>query len=109
MSSRLLALKEKLTELRKMFSGDGGVAHEREYGLRLDKVSNILVENEGKIWLRTRVGEPMLVELEKSVDEALRTSLQGGDESSVEAAIKDVEARAFQIDAESRRRDMVVT
>lgn len=69
---------------------------------------NIVVESEGKIWLRTKVGKPMLMELGEVVEKvygALGSEITG----EFEAALGEVEEKAGRIDEESRRRGMVVT
>ena len=111
MSARMIMIKEKLTGIRNKLSE----INDREHTtssllLRLGKVINILVVNEQKIWLRTKVGDPMLRELQESV-EAASAILESGNYNlnGFEASFKDIESRAAKIDEESRRRSMVVT
>jgi hypothetical protein len=111
MSSRIPVIKEKLARIKSILTAimdnEGYVAGLQ---IRLAKVTNVVVENESKIWLRTRVGEPMLMELQVAVDYAYSV-LEGGDSAlqSFEAAMDEVEEKAAKIDEESRRRNMVVT
>jgi len=111
MSTRILSLKEKLTSINSILIktkfNEGKTA---SLQIRLSKITNVLLENESKIWLRTRVGEPMLKEFQDAVDIAFKV-LADGDPSpeSFEAALKEVERKATKIDEESRRRNMVVT
>ena len=98
-------IKEKLANIRSKLNLDSASG----YRFRLDKISNIVVENESKIWLRTRISEPMLKELQDSIDQAYKSLEDEGVSSRFEASLREVEAKASRIDEESRRRDMVVT
>ena len=111
MSTRIPAVKEKLAQIKSMLAlvkGNEGYAAGLQ--IRLSKVTNVVTENESKIWLRTRVGEPMLKELQVAIDDAYKV-LEGGGSAleSFEVALKEVERKAAKIDEESRRRSMVVT
>ncbi len=111
MSTRLPAVKEKLIRIKSMLVAvKGNERHAADLQIRLDKITNILTENESKIWLRTRVGEPMLKELQDAVDNAFK-ALEGGDSAyeSYEVALREIEKKVAKIDEESRRRSMVVT
>jgi len=98
-------IKEKLASIRSKLNLDSASG----YRFRLDKVSNTVVENESKIWLRTRIGEPMLKELQDSIDQVYNSLEDEGVSARFEASMRDVEVKASRIDEESRRRDMVVT
>jgi hypothetical protein len=111
MSARIPAVKEKLAGIKTMLAAvKGNEGYAAGLQIRLGKVTNVLTENESKIWLRTRVGEPMLKELQAAVDDAYKV-LEGSGSAleSFEAALKEVERKAAKIDEESRRRSMVVT
>jgi hypothetical protein len=111
MSTRILALKEKLANVNSMLD-KSNINEEKTVGLRLrlSKVVNIISENESKIWLRTRVGEPMLKTIQESVDNAFRVLENGNSATELfEVALREVERNAANIDEESRRRSMVVT
>jgi hypothetical protein len=111
MSTRLLVIKDKLSEIKTMLAAmkdnEGNIAGMQ---IRLAKVTNVILENESKIWLRTRVGEPMLMELQAAVEEAYNV-LEGRDSAlrGFEAVLIEVERKAARIDEESQRRGMVVT
>ncbi len=105
MSARLPVIKERLASIRSKLKVDYATG----YRLRIDKVSNIVVENESKIWLRTRVGEPMLKELQDSIEKAHDILESEEVPAGFEMSLRDIEAKASKIDEESRRRDMVVT
>ncbi len=110
MSTRLPVVKEKLSGIKTMIAAlkvnEGYIAGMQ---IRLAKVTNVILENESKIWLRTRVGEPMLIELQASVEEAYKVLEGGNSLKSFETAFGEVERKAARIDEESRRRSMVVT
>ena len=111
MSTRLLAVKEKLIRIKSLLiEANGNEGYVAGLLIRIDKVHNLLTENESKIWLKTRVGEPMLKELQDAVDDGFKL-LEGGKSvlESFETALKKVEEKAAKIDEESRRRSMVVT
>jgi hypothetical protein len=104
MSARIPVIKERLSCVRAKLDADSSAG----YRLRLDKVSNIVVENESKIWLRTKIGEPLLKELQDSLERAGEVLCEDAS-TSFEVLLRDIEVKASKIDEESRRRDMVVT
>ena len=104
MSARIPVIKERLSSIRAKLDTYSSAG----YRLRLDKVSNIIVENESKIWLRTKIGEPLLKELQDSLEKASDNLCEGAS-TNFEILLKDIEVKASKIDEESRRRDMVVT
>jgi hypothetical protein len=111
MSTRLPVVKEKLSGIKTMLAAmKDNEGHIAGMQIRLAKITNVILENESKIWLRTKVGEPMLMELQAAVEEAYKV-LEGGDSAlkSFETALGGVERKAARIDEESRRRSMVVT
>jgi hypothetical protein len=111
MSARIPAVKEKLAGIKAMLAAvKGNEGYAAGLQIRLGKVTNVVTENESKIWLRTRVGEPMLKEFQAAVDDAYKV-LEGSGSAleSFEVALKEVERKAAKIDEESRRRSMVVT
>lgn len=111
MSTRLPAVKEKLTKIKSLLGvmkGNEGYANSLK--IRVAKVTNIVTENESTIWLRTKIGEPMLKDLQEALDDAIRSlENEGSTLKSFEEKIKEVERKATRIDEESRRRNMVVT
>lgn len=111
MNTKLSTVREKLILIKSVLAADkDDEGYAAGLQIRLDKVINVLTENESKIWLRTRVGEPMLTELQDTVDDAYKV-LKGGESASerFKAAFNEVERKASKIDEESRRRSMVVT
>lgn len=76
---------------------------------RLQFARNALVENESKIWLRTKGGKEMLADFESASVELLRVVESGSGLDSVESSTTGVERQAGRLNEETRRRSMVVT
>ena len=65
MSSRLPAVKDRLTEIKSMLAAiKGREGYAAGLQLRLGRVTNIVLENESKVWMRRRVGEQILKDLQ---------------------------------------------
>jgi hypothetical protein len=84
-------------------------AHKRDLMTRLQLARNTLVQNERKIWLRTKVGKEMLGGFGEAAERLLDHVESDSGLEEIEAALADVELHAKRIDEETRRRDMVVT
>ena len=85
-------------------------AEKRSLLTRLQKASNTVTENEKKIWLRTKVGKPIVQSFQDSTDRLLRVfDVETPKLEDITAAMNDVEGNANKIGEESRRRSMVVT
>ena len=97
-------MKDSLQRLLDMAESGPGKAHMA----RLRKAANVVVENEGKIWMRTRVGRPLLERLIEASERAAK-ALRGSDQSGLAKALNDLDDAAAVIADESRRRSMVVT
>ncbi|UCD44934.1 MAG: hypothetical protein JSV27_00010 [Candidatus Bathyarchaeota archaeon] len=80
----------------------------REMATRLQLAMNVLLENERKIWLRTKAGREMLGALGVAASRLAEIAGDGSPEE-IEAALKEVELHAGEIREEIRRRSMVVT
>jgi hypothetical protein len=105
MSSRLPAVKERLTGIKSMLAAvKGREGYAAGLQLRLGRVTNIITENESKVWLRRRAAEQLLKDLQDSLDAAFKV-LEGGESAleRFEAALREVERRATKIEDESRR------
>ena len=111
MSAPLASIKDRLAEIDSMISrAENLEVNAVTLRLRLQKVVNVVVENEGKIWLRTKVGQPMVKMLQDSVDKALEVlKEQTPSPDRFDDALTEVERQTAKIDEESRRRSMVVT
>ena len=76
---------------------------------RLESVRSVLIRNEKKIWLRTKKGRGMLVEVNEAAERLMNSLASSGELDAVDAALGDVETLARAIEEESRKRNMVVT
>lgn len=77
---------------------------------RLQKGSNTVTENENKIWLRTKVGKPIVQSFQDSADKLLKVfDVESPKLEDITEAMNDVDVNANKIVEESRRRSMVVT
>jgi hypothetical protein len=80
-----------------------------EQAERVKWASKVVGQNLDKIWLRTKVGKPIAEAMQEAAEDALRKLEAGVSHEEVRAAMEAVEAKAKEIDEESRRRSMVVT
>ena len=78
----------------------------RDLLIRLQAARNTLVQNERKIWLRTKAGKEMLADYGEASLRLLNAVESG---SGLEEALTEVEAQAKRISDEIRKRSMVVT
>lgn len=82
---------------------------------QLQSAENVLIQNEKKIWLRTNVGKEMLGDFgaasEKLLDSVMRLQKEPGPTllDDIKATLLDLECQAKKLNAETRRRSMVVT
>ena len=76
---------------------------------RLESVRSVLIRNEKKIWLRTKKGRGMLVDVSEAAERLKVTFTSPGELDAVDAALGDVERLARAIEEESCKRNMVVT
>jgi len=81
----------------------------RELLTRLQSAQNILIQNERKIWLRTRAGKEMMADFEAASEKLRMTAESDSALEGVKEALSEVETQAKRIDDETRRRSMVVT
>jgi hypothetical protein len=79
---------------------------EDELKQRINDVSGIISRNRKKIWLRTKTGKPLAEDIERSSVELVNSVRK---QSGIEEALGELEAKAKNIEEESRRRSMVVT
>jgi len=76
---------------------------------RIQRAEKVLIQNQKKIWLKTKKGTEALTKLGVAA-ERLRESIESaGDVDETEAALKALELQAKNIEDEIRRRSMVVT
>jgi hypothetical protein len=113
-------MKNNLEELKSTFKviletlktsqAEGGPSKGQEVFLsRIQSVENVLIQNRKKIWLKTKKGREALTKL-GVVAERLREIIESaGGMDETEAALKELELQAKNIEDEIRRRSMVVT
>lgn len=119
MSEDLKASKEGLLKaleiLRSIPANSFPVTEIREIDARIQMANNILIQNEKKIWLRSKDGREILNEIRSTVGKLLRemTKLQKSPErelwSGFKQTLEKLENLLMKIEEESRRRSMVVT
>jgi len=85
----------------------GGLPEEQAERVR--RASKIVAQNLNKIWLRTKVGKPMAESMQDAAINALTKLEAGAGQEELKATVDAVEAKAKEIEEESRRRSMVVT
>ncbi|MBC8498466.1 hypothetical protein ISS40_04890 [Candidatus Bathyarchaeota archaeon] len=78
----------------------------RDLLTRLQAARNTLIQNERKIWLRTKAGKEMLSDYGEASLKLLGAVESG---SGLEEALTEVEVQAKRISDEIRKRSMVVT
>lgn len=81
----------------------------RDLMTRLQQARNALVQNERKIWLRTKIGKKMLVEFSEASARLLGVVESRSGLEEIKEALADVELQAKRLNEETRRRSMVVT
>jgi hypothetical protein len=103
MSQPMKSAKETLDAL----AAQGGLPEEQAEMVKW--AAKVVGQNLNKIWLRTKVGKPMAESMQEAAEDALRKLEAGAGQVEVRAVVDAVEAKAKEIDEESRRRSMVVT
>lgn len=112
MSTPLTPIKETIETVISKIKEMEGIpeAEKRSLLTRLQKASNTVTENEKKIWLRTKVGKPIVQSFQDSTDMLLRVfDVEPPKLEDLSTAMYDVEVNTNKIVEESRRRSMVVT
>ena len=109
-------LDEVLQTLKETYAGQISEDEMRDLTTRVQFARNTLIQNEKKIWLRTKVGREILRDFGaasgKLLDVLMGSQKSGGIESNIlkaDAALRDVESHAKRLNEETRRRSMVVT
>ena len=108
MGEALETAKSTLERVMEALKGSSAMSESeaRDMQTRLQAARNALVQNERKIWLRTKAGKEML----SGYGEASRKLLDAVESGSgIEEALAGVEAHAKGISDEIRKRSMVVT
>jgi hypothetical protein len=108
MGEALETAKSTLESVMEALRGSGAASEGevRDMLTRLQAARNTLVENERKIWLRTKAGKEMLSDFGEA-SRRLQGAVESG--SGVDEALTEVEGQAKRISDEIRKRSMVVT
>lgn len=83
------------------------VTGEEDLKQRLEGIKMIIIQNRKKIWLRTKTGRPLALEMEKASADLL--GLVRSKPGDMAKLISEIEVKAKNIEEETRRRSMVVT
>ena len=108
MGESLETAKSTLERVMEALRGSSSASESelRDLLTRLQAARNTLVQNERKIWLRTKAGKEMLSDYGEASLKLLGAVESG---SGLEEALTEVEAHAKRISDEIRKRGMVVT
>ena len=108
MGESLETAKSMLERVMEILRGSSSASENelRDLMTRLQAARNTLVQNERKIWLRTKAGKEMLSDYGEASMKLLGAVESG---SGLEEALTEVEAQAKRISDEIRKRSMVVT
>jgi DNA repair exonuclease SbcCD ATPase subunit len=108
MGESLETAKSTLERVMEALRGSSNASENvlRDLMTRLQAARNVLIQNERKIWLRTKAGKEMLSDYGEASLKLLGAVESGSD---LEEALTEVEAQAKKISDEIRKRSMVVT
>jgi len=108
MGESLETAKSTLERVMEALRGSSNASESelRDLLTRLQAARNTLIQNERKIWLRTKAGKEMLSDYGEASMKLLGAVESG---SGLEEALTEVEAQAKRISDEIRKRSMVVT
>jgi hypothetical protein len=76
---------------------------------RIRRAESVLIQNQKKIWLKTKKGREALTNLCVAAERLMEIIESAGGVDETEAALKALELQAKNIEDEIRRRSMVVT
>jgi hypothetical protein len=111
MGENINAAKEAISGVIEIVKSESSISEDlrRDYLTRLQFALNTLIQNERKIWLRTKAGKEMLGGFGEAAEKLLDVARSDPGRGEIGAALADVEFHAKSIDEETRRREMVVT
>ena len=97
-------------ETLKTSQAEGGPSKGREVFMsRIQHAENVLIQNQKKIWLKTKKGRAALTKLDVAAERLREVIESAGGVDETEAALKALELQAKNMEDEIRRRSMVVT
>jgi hypothetical protein len=103
------ALRKAIDVLERHSWGDLKEEEVRGLVARILSARDALVQNEKKIWLKTKKGREMLGEFDTASKKLLQILEAGSDLEELSSSVEQVEGHAKQLNEEIRRRSMVVT
>lgn len=108
MGESLETAKSTLERVMEALRGSSNASESelRDLLTRLQAARNTLIQNERKIWLRTKAGKEVLSDYGEASLKLLGAVESG---SGLEEALTEVEVQAKRISDEIRKRSMVVT
>ncbi len=111
MDESLETAKSTLERVMETLRGSSNASENelRDILTRLQAARNTLVQNERKIWLRTKAGKEMLSDYGEASQKLLGVVESGSSLKAAEEALTEVEAQAKRLSDEIRKRSMVVT
>ena len=111
MGESMNAAKEAINGVIEIVKSESSISEDlrRDFHTRLQFALNTLIQNERKIWLRTKAGKEMLGGFGEAAEKLLDIVRSDPGPGEIGAALADVELHAKSIDEETRRREMVVT
>jgi hypothetical protein len=104
----MITSKENLEKIIKHIEKEAELTEKESLKSRLKKVNTTVIQNQNKIWLRTKKGKPLAEALEDATKHTLNL-LEKGSPDAILASVEEIEKQAIKIIEESRRRSMVVT
>lgn len=108
MSLEMSSVKEILEKIINKINSRGNKSNE-ELLLKLEASQRLVVQNQTKIWLRTKSGKPMAEELLKVASNLLEKIKKEYTSEEEIILISQIESKIMEIDEESQRRNMIVT
>ena len=111
MGESLETAKSTLERVMEALKGTSNASENelRDILTRLQAARNTLVQNERKIWLRTKAGKELLSNYGAASLKLLGVVKSGSSLEAAEEALTEVEAHAKRVSDEIRKRSMVVT
>ena len=112
MSEELISVKEYLGKAKDLLEdiGQSFIGDEvDDLSTKIQDAINTLVQNEKKIWLRTKKGREMLGESSIAAQTLIRVIEAGSDPDGIRDAVSEVERQVKTLSEEIRKRSMVVT
>lgn len=103
--SRVADVLEFINELRDEIPGN----QLNDLRTRLQFVRNTVIENEKKIWLRTKKGKELISDLSGRAERLMESLKETQVSANFESILQEMEEKAKEIVEEIRKRSMVVT